>query len=133
MRKSDQGQQGAEGRRRQARENRQRVDVALVEDAEHDVDDEHGDDQQHGEVRERALERGRRALELARDAVGHGVLRHLPHPAQHVAERGAPREPERHRDGRQLPVVVHRLRADLLRQRRQRVERNQRTGRPRCP
>ena len=42
--------QRAEAGRRQPRENRDRVDVALVEHAEHDVDDADRDEQQQAEV-----------------------------------------------------------------------------------
>ena len=50
--------QRAERRRRQAGEDGQRVDEALVEDAENDVNDEDGNHQQHAE----ALQRGFKGL-----------------------------------------------------------------------
>ena len=60
----------ADARRGQRREDRDRVDVALVEDAEHDVDgDERGEDEDRL-ARERVAEGLRRALELGVDAGG---------------------------------------------------------------
>ena len=46
-----QREQRAEPGGRQAGENRDRVDEALVEHAEHEVDHEHGDDQQEAQAR----------------------------------------------------------------------------------
>ena len=58
-----QRQQRADAGRRQGREDRDRVDEALVEHAQHDVDrDDRGEDQQQL-VAERRLEGQRRALE----------------------------------------------------------------------
>ena len=48
--------QRADRRRRQAGQDGQRVDEALVEDAEHDVDGQHGRQQQQALVGERVLE-----------------------------------------------------------------------------
>ena len=61
----DEREERADAGRGQRREDRDRVDVALVEDAEHDVDgDERGEDQDRL-ARERVAERLRRALESA--------------------------------------------------------------------
>src|SRR5215831_19365124 len=98
------------------------MDVALVEDAEHDVDDEDRDEKQEREVRERALKRLRCALELSGDALGQVRGSDVADAAQDVAKRRARRETERDRDGGQLAVVIHRLRADDLRRMRERVE-----------
>ena len=65
-----QRQDRADAGRGQRRENRDRVDVALVEHAQHDVDgDQRGQDQQRL-VGERGLEGLRRALEAGADAGG---------------------------------------------------------------
>ena len=61
-----QREQRADAGRRQARENRERMDEALVEDAEHDVDHQDRQHQQDAHALQRALERLRRALEAAR-------------------------------------------------------------------
>ena len=62
---SEQRQQRADAGRRQRREDRDRVDVALVEHAQHDVHrDDGGEDQEQGAV-ERGAERGGRALEAS--------------------------------------------------------------------
>ena len=109
------------------------MDVALVEDAEHDVDDHDGDDEQHGQVRQRALERLGRALELAADAVGQRRGRPLRGraSARRRATRRAARPNEmRHRG--QLTVVIHGLRTDDLRVARQRVERHHDARRSPC-
>ena len=47
MTEQRQRQQRADARRGQTREDRQRVDEALVENAEHDVDRHQGGDDQH--------------------------------------------------------------------------------------
>ena len=65
MWKMHQREQRAEAGRGQAGENRDRVDVALVQNAQHDVDHQDGDDQQHPQVAERTLERLGGALEIA--------------------------------------------------------------------
>ena len=59
-----QRQQRAEPGERQRREDRERVDEALVEDAEHHVDDEDREHEQQPEPLHRGLERLRRALEV---------------------------------------------------------------------
>ena len=56
-------EQRADAGRRQRRENRQRVDEALVEDAEDQVDHDDRRQDQHRHVRQRGLERLRIALE----------------------------------------------------------------------
>ena len=64
-----QGQQRAEARRGQAGEDRDGVDVALVQNSQHDVNDHDGHDQQHIEVLEGRLESLRRPLERSADGV----------------------------------------------------------------
>ena len=60
-----QRQQRADAGRRQRRQDRERVDEALVEHAQHDVDGDHRRQDQEQLVRQRGLERQRRALEAA--------------------------------------------------------------------
>ena len=63
-----QRQERADTGRRQRGENRDRVDVAFVEHAQHDVDRDQGGQDQQRFVRQRGLERPRRALEAGLDA-----------------------------------------------------------------
>ena len=70
------------------------MNIALVEDAEHDVDHEHGNDEQHREVRQRALERRGRALELTGHPFGQCGVGDRANAGQHVAKRRAAREAE---------------------------------------
>ncbi len=60
-----QGDQRAHRRRRQARQNGQRVDEALIENAQDDIDRDDGDGEQHAHIAHRLLERLGLALELA--------------------------------------------------------------------
>ena len=104
-----QDQQRTEAGRRQRRQDRQRVDVALVQQAEHDV---HGDQRGRDQVRlrrQRVAERLRRTLEAAEQR-GRGVhlaLRRVDR-LRGVAERVAGREVERQRDRGELPLVADR-------------------------
>ena len=72
----DQRQQRAEHRGRQARKNRQRMDEALVEDAEHEIDHEDREQQQHAHALHGILERLRGALERGRNRVRHLEVAH---------------------------------------------------------
>src|SRR3989442_797384 len=67
-------QQRPRARRRQPREDRQRVNEALVQHAEHEVDHEDRDQQQHPLPLQRGLERLRGALEGAVDGGRHAQL-----------------------------------------------------------
>ena len=102
-----QRQQRADAGRRQRRENRDRVDVALVEHAEHDVHrDDRREDQQQRAV-ERGAERLRRALEARLDAGRHADLALRGFDGRHrLAERRAGAEVERERHGGELAGVV---------------------------
>ena len=80
-----QRQQRADAGRGQRRENRDRVDVALVEHAEHDVHRDDGRENQQQRAVERRAERFRRALEARLDAGGHADL------ALRGFDRGRPR------------------------------------------
>ena len=70
-----QGQQRAHSRRGQGGEDGQRVHVALVEHAEHDVDGEQRRQDQHRLVGQRLLEHLGGALETAVHVDGHGDVR----------------------------------------------------------
>ena len=59
----EQRHEGAEAGERQGGEDREGMDEALVEDAEHDVDDEDRHDEQQAQAAHRLLERLRGALE----------------------------------------------------------------------
>src|SRR5690606_20004497 len=59
-----QGEQGADRRRRQRREDGDRVDIALVEYAEHDVHGHHGGENQQQRARQRSAKRLGGALEV---------------------------------------------------------------------
>ncbi len=65
--------QRAEAGRRQSGKNRERVNVAFIQNAEHDVHHQDRDDQQHPQVAERAFERLGRALEVRADAGRQGL------------------------------------------------------------
>ena len=57
--------EGADARRRQRRKNRERMDVALVQNAQHDINrDDRREDQAAARLREGSLKGARRALEL---------------------------------------------------------------------
>ncbi len=60
--------QRAEAGRRQSGKNRQRVNVAFVQDAEHDVHHQDRDDQQNPQIAERTFERFGRAFEVRCDS-----------------------------------------------------------------
>jgi hypothetical protein len=111
-----QGQEGADAGRRQGREDGDRVDVALVEHAQDEVDgDQRGQDQQRL-VGERRLERLRGALEAAVDGGGQ-VERadRLGRGGDRGAQRDARREVERQGHYRELALVTDRERRGGLR------------------
>ena len=75
-----QRQQRAEDGGRQSRENRDRMNEALVQNAEHDVDDENRDDQQDRQVLERLLELLHGSLEAGGDRRGHARVSRMARP-----------------------------------------------------
>ena len=106
-RKMHERQQRADAGRGQRGKNRDRVDEALVEDAEHDVDgDQRGEDQQRF-VGERVLERSGGSLEIGLQA-GREVqlLCDFVDVGDGRAQRGVGRKVERDRDGRELSLMV---------------------------
>src|SRR4029077_11805843 len=80
--RDDEGEQSADAGGRQRREDRHRVDKALIENAQHDVDGDYGGQDQEQLVLQRGLEAEGGALEAGQDAgrqfdvaldPGHGV------------------------------------------------------------
>ena len=69
-----QGEQRAEHGRGQTGENRDRVDQALVENAQYDVDHEHRDQQQNRQTAEGVLESLHRPAEICGEAGGDAHL-----------------------------------------------------------
>ena len=107
-------QQRAEAGERQAGENRQRMDEALVENAEHHVDHEDREDEQHQQPLLRRLERLRGAREAGGDARRAASARATRSTSPTASPSDTPgREVERERHRRQLPRVVHRQRPVL--------------------
>ena len=90
------------------------MDEALVQNAEHDVDDEDREREDPAQAAQRFLERLRGALEAARHRARQRLARELLDARDRIAERDAGRDVERERDRRQLADVVDRLRADAL-------------------
>ena len=85
------------------------MDVALVQDAEHDVDRQECGQDQEWLSSERGLERLGRPLQAASNIRRQADLPHgCFHRLHRFAERDAGRQIERHRDCRKLPLVVHR-------------------------
>ena len=124
-----QRQNGADAGRGQRRENGDRVDVALIEHAEHDVDrDDRGQDQP-GLAGQRFREFGGVAGIDADDAAGHADPRfdRLDR-LDGIAERRAGREVEAERDRRKLRLMRDRQRRGGARQRRHRRQRHLRAG-----
>ena len=108
MLEHEQREHRADARRRQRRDDRQRVDEALVEDAEHDVDREQRGEHEDRLGAQRVLERLQRAGEEAVDRRRRAELALASARSMRVASlsdelRG---EVERHRDRREQPGVV---------------------------
>src|SRR6185437_3911227 len=118
-------QQRAQSRGGQAGQNRDRVDEALIENAEHHVDHQDCRDQQHALTFERLLKDLRGALEAGR-------YRHREiHPAFELAdfldgltERYTRREVERDGDRGQQSLMIDQNRTERRAQRRDRRKRN---------
>src|ERR1700734_2684604 len=106
-----QRQQRAHARRRNRGENRDGVNVALIEHAQHDVHGNYGGDNQDQLVRERILERSRGALETGLNGGGKanralGRLDGL----SRLAQRNAGGQVKGNRHRRKLALVIHRQR-----------------------
>ena len=102
----------ADERRRQSREHRERVDVALVENGKNHVHHEYGEPHQDREIVHRVAEGERLALEAAAQRRRHHLRRRLRDEIGGVADRNARLQVEEDRDGRELIDVVHRLKPE---------------------
>src|SRR5207245_1279525 len=110
-----QRQQRADAGRRQRGQDRERIDEALVEDAEDDVDD----DERRGDQRRFARQRGLEGLRVALEGSDHrrrhaDLARGLVHRLDRFSERHAGLQVEAQRDGRELSLVRDRLRRNLV-------------------
>ena len=110
-----QRQQRSDTGRRQGRKDRDRVDKALVEHAQHDVHRDDRRDDQDELVAECRLKRQRRALEDGDHAGRHtDFLLGLLDRVDGLAERGARRQIERHGRRRKLAEMIDLQRRRLL-------------------
>src|SRR5271155_4755195 len=106
-----QGQQGAEPRRGQGGDDRDRVDRALVEHAEDDVDRDQGRQDQDWRATERALKRLRTALKTGGNRARQvELLRGLLDRGDRLADRNFHGKVEAQRYRRELALVVDRNR-----------------------
>src|SRR5579871_2639057 len=120
----------ADSGRRQRRKNRQRMDEALVEHAQDDVNRNQRQQNQHWLARQRRLEGLRRSLEAAVNRRRHSnVDASLFNRHSGVAQRHTGREIEAQSCGRRLRLVVDRQRDALLLEVGDRAERNHCPGR----
>ena len=124
--KQHQREQRAKARRRQAGQNRQRMDEAFVENSQDDVNHQNGHDQQKSQPGQRRLKHRRRALEARAD--GRGQVQFALQFVDFIhrrAERDAGRKVERHGDGGQLADVRNGHRRDAARQFRHGAQRHE--------
>ena len=114
MLEQHQDQQRADAGRRQAGNDGDRVDEALVEDAEHHIGGEDRRQHQDALALQRVLEHLRRALEAGRDRAPAScdLALDLLDRVDRLAEREARREVERDRHRRLLALVVDLQRSD---------------------
>ena len=97
----------ADASRRQGRQDRQWVDVALVQDAEHDVDGDDRREDQRALVGQRCLEGACRSLEFGADGLGQTNLASGRLDRAHrFAKRRAGSEVERQGDGGKLRLMI---------------------------
>ena len=102
------------------------MDQALIEDAQHDVDDQYRDHEQNRQPAERVLEGFDGAVEVGGDGGGQAhFAQHVLHLVGAIAERHARREIERDGHRRKLAPVIDGQWADGAIQFRHGVERNQ--------
>ena len=125
-----QGDQRADAGRRQARQNRQRVDEVLIEDAQNDVDHQDGREQQHALIGDRLLKDLSAALEARRDGCRQSDFAcHLFDRLHRFAQRHAGSKVEGDHYRRQLGDVVDGERRRLVAALGHGVERHQRAAR----
>jgi len=111
-----QGQQGTNACRRERRENRQRVNEALVQHAENDVDHDKRRADQNRRSRQRSLESLRITLEGSDHRAGHPyVVRRLGDCIHGLAERNTGSEIERESNSWKLALVCDGERSSLVR------------------
>ena len=82
------------------------MNVALIENAQNDIDDHHGHDQQNAEAGKRLLEGLSSALEAGVNGNGQHGVRKVLHVTHGLAERDSGRQIERERNRRKLAGVV---------------------------
>ena len=105
-----------------------RVNIAFVQNAEHDVHHQDGDHQQDPQIAQRILECLGRALEAGADGVGQSLVGELLTGAHDIAQSVAGLEVEGNGHGRERAVMVDGLRPDVRVEPGQRIERNQLAG-----
>src|SRR5207237_51582 len=105
--------QGSEDGRRQAGQNRQRVDVALIKDAQHDVDHEDGDAEQQGEILYGIFKLACGSLERSADRGRYRESEFLDL-TDGISQRNARLQIEGERHRGQLAKMVNRLRTRIL-------------------
>src|SRR5213075_389707 len=102
-----QREQRTDAGRRQRGQDRKRVHVAFIEDAQHDIDGQQGGEDQPGLAVERGLERLRGSLEAAAYRRGNAKLRERAVDGdRRLAQRRSLGEIERDRRGDELRLVV---------------------------
>jgi len=123
--RQQQGQNCADARRGQRGKNGQRVDQALVQNAEHDVNGNQRGEDEIGFVAERILKGLRGTLECPMDGTGHAhVALDFFKRGDRVAEGHVGRQVKCERDGGILALVVYLERGALRVIMRNRRERN---------
>ena len=107
MAREHEGEQRADAGRRQRREDGDRMDIALIEDAEDDVDGEQRRENEDGLARQRLAEGLRRARETGADPGRQAHFRfHFGDGVDRLAQRHSGSEIEGERDGRELSLMI---------------------------
>src|SRR6266436_9884728 len=102
-------EQGADAGRRQRRKNRNRMNVALIQDAENDVNDDDRRQQKYRLGRKRSLEGLSRTLKRGMNCGRHSDLPlHVLNITDGIAKRRVRREIEGKRDRRKNTLMIHR-------------------------
>ena len=123
-----QRQQCSEDGGGQAGENRDRMDEALIENAQHNVNYEYGDEQQDRQILERTLELLHGALESSADGTRHTQVEDgIFHLLRSVSQRGSGFEIKSDGYGRKLPEMTDAERSGGPLHSNQGVERHQRS------
>src|SRR5262249_24474757 len=114
----------AEDGRGQTGKDRQRMNEALIQNSQHDVDDENRDDQKQREVLYGVLKLARRTLERAADRFRQ-ASRDIADLSDGFAESDARLDGEGDRNRRQLAHMMNGQRTGVLREFRDRFERDE--------